>query len=395
MDKEILAFLYGMTERERVYFYRRNACSVKDWRDMDPEELRVLIAPVDPSDPAVAEEYLEKYGMIPQVRNHFFAKYGFVSEEIVAEASFDGFTIYRFMGGSKAGTDFARSLKGCDESIAAIIAAKLWTGAQVFLVTDGEYFMGCCVLMVFMPPDTFGPGHAVHRYYRQTVKGTYGYFLYEQVFGGKDEPWRIGTPFETFTAGHTVDYTRLSAAALAVPREYAGLGVPDALIRTFTAYGIRAGYPECAVPLEDDEDHLKGPLRENGYIHTLDKTVGAAETMPDGTKRRKATYTVLRTPLVPGDDWHWHGELKRPLLREWERRMVSMSDSDSCREAWRFCVLKHDNQNDPATEAGWGWYARHIGAMTRELVSALEVDPELDGNMALVCAFLHDLLFWL
>lgn len=57
--------------------------------------------------------------------------------------------------------------------------------------------------------------------------------------------------------------------------------------------------------------------------------------------------------------------------------------------AWRFAAQKHQGQLYPGTDLP---YLVHIGAVLLELVPALDETPELDNELAICCALLHDTL---
>lgn len=62
---------------------------------------------------------------------------------------------------------------------------------------------------------------------------------------------------------------------------------------------------------------------------------------------------------------------------------------DSYLEAYRFAAEAHQGQQYPGTNIS---YIMHLSFVSMEVIAALAVHPELDGNLALRCALLHDVL---
>lgn len=58
-------------------------------------------------------------------------------------------------------------------------------------------------------------------------------------------------------------------------------------------------------------------------------------------------------------------------------------------KAWRFAALSHGEQKVPGSSIP---YLFHVGLVTMELVGALEEDLSLDGDLAISCSLLHDVL---
>ncbi len=66
-------------------------------------------------------------------------------------------------------------------------------------------------------------------------------------------------------------------------------------------------------------------------------------------------------------------------------------DQDVYLLAWQFAIKAHGNQTCPAAVEGERMpYAAHLGSVTMEVVAALHSNPNLDGNLAIQCALLHD-----
>lgn len=60
---------------------------------------------------------------------------------------------------------------------------------------------------------------------------------------------------------------------------------------------------------------------------------------------------------------------------------------DAYTTAYRFAAEAHRGQTYPGTDLP---YLMHLSFVTMEIVAALTVEPEHDGNLAIQCALLHD-----
>ena len=342
MDRETFAYLHAMTREERRWRYERRARVVKDWRDMGEEELRSLIGRVDPTTPDIADEYRQKYAIRGNDGHALFARYGTVSERIVTEAEFHTFAIYSFLAGSEKGMAFARRLNGCGEAFMRLVSARQWTGARIFLATDGKDLMGYCNLVVFMPDNGVEPGHAPHEYYYQLTDDN---FEYDRLTVPRGELWstveRIPFHDDDYRLGYTVEFTRLSANVLSVPLQYARR-VADALVWTFTTHAEREGYPECVALVEEEEKYLVEALRANGYGRTIDSGNYGPPITRDGYTTWKQRLALLRTPLVPYA-LRLRGRLERPLMGVREQR--PLLGVERLRKGWRLHFRPRDNQD--------------------------------------------------
>ena len=65
----------------------------------------------------------------------------------------------------------------------------------------------------------------------------------------------------------------------------------------------------------------------------------------------------------------------------------SLIGSETIQTAWLYAARKHRNQLYPATDLP---YLVHIGSVCLELFPALHGVPELDTELSLCCAILHD-----
>lgn len=72
---------------------------------------------------------------------------------------------------------------------------------------------------------------------------------------------------------------------------------------------------------------------------------------------------------------------------------MSSFSPDSYARAWHFATRFHANQTyGGATEGEQIPYLNHIGSVAMEVLWALSATPELDGDLAVQCALLHDTL---
>ncbi|GAB1542243.1 HD domain-containing protein [Scytonema sp. NUACC21] len=58
-------------------------------------------------------------------------------------------------------------------------------------------------------------------------------------------------------------------------------------------------------------------------------------------------------------------------------------------KAYRFAALAHLGQKVPGTEIS---YIQHLSFVSMEIIAALNVETERDGNLAVQCALLHDII---
>jgi (p)ppGpp synthase/HD superfamily hydrolase len=71
--------------------------------------------------------------------------------------------------------------------------------------------------------------------------------------------------------------------------------------------------------------------------------------------------------------------------------MINTFPIDELQEAWQLASKKHDGQKYGGPENGQQIeYLNHIGSVTFEIISAFHHDKNLDLNLALKCAVLHD-----
>lgn len=71
--------------------------------------------------------------------------------------------------------------------------------------------------------------------------------------------------------------------------------------------------------------------------------------------------------------------------------MSSYWDQDIYIKAWDFATIAHGHQTLKVSKEGLVMpYINHIGRVAMEVMSALEETPNLDGDLALQCAILHD-----
>lgn len=62
-------------------------------------------------------------------------------------------------------------------------------------------------------------------------------------------------------------------------------------------------------------------------------------------------------------------------------------------KAWHFASLHHAGQTYAGPEEGQAFdYLTHLGSVTVELVWALQTAPDVDGDLAVQCAVLHDVI---
>lgn len=68
-------------------------------------------------------------------------------------------------------------------------------------------------------------------------------------------------------------------------------------------------------------------------------------------------------------------------------------DQDAYAKAWRFAAIYHQGQSYGGIHPGEQInYLAHIGNVAMEVIWALQHETEIDGNLALQCALLHDVL---
>ncbi|QTR50724.1 HD domain-containing protein [Candidatus Thiothrix anitrata] len=73
--------------------------------------------------------------------------------------------------------------------------------------------------------------------------------------------------------------------------------------------------------------------------------------------------------------------------------MLPTWSQDSYLQAWDFACLAHRGQVYAGHAAGVEYdYLNHPAAVTMEVIHALAFHPEYDGNLAVQCALLHDVL---
>jgi (p)ppGpp synthase/HD superfamily hydrolase len=62
-------------------------------------------------------------------------------------------------------------------------------------------------------------------------------------------------------------------------------------------------------------------------------------------------------------------------------------------KAWDFATLAHQGQTYGGAIEGQQYdYINHVGSVAMELIWALNLTPTADGNLAIQCALLHDIL---
>jgi (p)ppGpp synthase/HD superfamily hydrolase len=72
---------------------------------------------------------------------------------------------------------------------------------------------------------------------------------------------------------------------------------------------------------------------------------------------------------------------------------VSTWSPDAFAKAWHFASLCHAGQTHFGPEAGTSFeYLHHVGSVAVELVWALQTTPDADGDLAVQCAALHDVI---
>lgn len=73
--------------------------------------------------------------------------------------------------------------------------------------------------------------------------------------------------------------------------------------------------------------------------------------------------------------------------------MLPTWSQDSYLQAWDFACLAHRGQTYVGHTSGVEYdYLNHPAAVTMEVLHALAFHPEYDGNLAVQCALLHDVL---
>jgi (p)ppGpp synthase/HD superfamily hydrolase len=62
-------------------------------------------------------------------------------------------------------------------------------------------------------------------------------------------------------------------------------------------------------------------------------------------------------------------------------------------KAWHFASLQHAGQTYAGPEEGMTFdYLTHVGSVAAEIIWALQTTPDADGNLAVQCAILHDVI---
>lgn len=70
---------------------------------------------------------------------------------------------------------------------------------------------------------------------------------------------------------------------------------------------------------------------------------------------------------------------------------MSRWDPDRYSEAWMFATQAHDGQAYGGPREGQQLpYINHVGEVAAEVMAALFESPDLDGDLAVLCALLHD-----
>jgi (p)ppGpp synthase/HD superfamily hydrolase len=67
--------------------------------------------------------------------------------------------------------------------------------------------------------------------------------------------------------------------------------------------------------------------------------------------------------------------------------MTNNWSQDTYIKAYKFAALAHHGQKVPSTEIP---YIQHLSFVSMEIIAALNVEKERDGNLAIQCAILHD-----
>ena len=72
---------------------------------------------------------------------------------------------------------------------------------------------------------------------------------------------------------------------------------------------------------------------------------------------------------------------------------MSTWSPDVFAKAWHFASLCHAGQTHFGPEAGTSFeYLHHVGSVAVELIWALQTTPDADGDLAVQCAVLHDVI---
>ena len=72
---------------------------------------------------------------------------------------------------------------------------------------------------------------------------------------------------------------------------------------------------------------------------------------------------------------------------------MSIWSPDAFAKAWHFASLYHVGQTYAGPEEGQAFdYLTHVGSVAVELVWALPTAPDIDGDLAVQCAVLHDVI---
>lgn len=73
--------------------------------------------------------------------------------------------------------------------------------------------------------------------------------------------------------------------------------------------------------------------------------------------------------------------------------MAANWSQDAYAKAWNFATIAHRGQTyGYPGESVWFEYINHVGRVTMEVIWALAVHAPYDGNLAVQCALLHDVL---
>ena len=73
------------------------------------------------------------------------------------------------------------------------------------------------------------------------------------------------------------------------------------------------------------------------------------------------------------------------MMRNWSQEFF--------KDAWNFATRFHKGQTFQGPQQGEQIdYLNHVGSVAMEVIWALPTDPKLDGNLAVQCALLHDVL---
>jgi (p)ppGpp synthase/HD superfamily hydrolase len=79
-----------------------------------------------------------------------------------------------------------------------------------------------------------------------------------------------------------------------------------------------------------------------------------------------------------------------PIKNVWRKYFMQPSWSqDDYIRAYRFAAAAHHGQMVPCTDLP---YIMHLSFVSMEVIAALNVEHHRDGNLAVVCALLHDVI---